>query len=348
MMQDQDKSRTAQQLAEEIDKMILAGKEIMTIGHINPDGDCVCSMLAIYHYYQALGKSVSMVLQDKIPVSLHFLSDAEKIISLADYEKQPDVIVLLDCNSLGRAGDEKLLQLAQNAKVLNIDHHAIGNGEEKLEQAARLVDPTAAATGELLYEYFQMIGGWDSLNSHLKRTLAMDLFTSISSDTGMFRFSNTASKTFHYAGDLLSYGVDMEAVRVHLFENKTRKQLVMQGVALDKLRTVLNGKIAYIVLTLADVAAAGATEEDCANLVYNTMLLDGVKIGMIFEEKSDGWTKVSLRSRKGYNVGKIAANLGGGGHVLAAGCRKQMPIERVVKEFLAEAEAEINTISQEN
>lgn len=98
-------------------------------------------------------------------------------------------------------------------------------------------------------------------------------------------------------------------------------------------------------ITQQDIAAANATEEDCSNLVVNTMLLDGVKIGIIFEEKSDGLVKISLRSRNGYNVGKIAASLGGGGHIMAAGCRKKMPIQQVVTEFLAAAEQEIALVA---
>lgn len=333
--------------AREIDQIILQGKELMVIGHINPDGDCIGSMLAVYHYYRSRGKDLTPVLMDKVPPYLAFLPGADKIVSLADYQGHPDVIILLDCNSLGRAGDDKLSALSEQAQVVNIDHHAMVNPKERLEEGIRLADPEAAATGELLYEYFQMINGWDGLPVVLKETIAEVLFTAMAADTGMFRFNNTSSKTFRYAGDLLDCGINMEPIRIHLFENKTRKQLTMQSVALQKLTTTAGGKLAYIAITQADMEAAGVTEEDCANLVANTMLLDGVKIGMIFEEKSDGVIKVSLRSRNGYNVGKIAAGLGGGGHVLASGCRKIAPIEQVVKEFLAEGEKEIALVEQE-
>lgn len=333
-------------LARDIDRIIISGNEIMVIGHINPDGDCIGSMLAVYHYYKNRGKNLTPVLMDKVPPYLGFLPGVEQIVSLADYEKQPDVIILLDCNSLGRAGDDKLCALAEQAQVVNIDHHAVVNPKEKLEDGIRLADPEAAATGELLYEYFQMINGWDGIPVIQKQRIAEVLFTAIAADTGMFRFNNTSSKTFCYAGDLLDCGVNMEPIRIHLFENKTRKQLTMQSIALQKLTTTADDKLAYIVITQDDMAVAGVTEEDCANLVSNTMLLDGVKIGMIFEEKSDGVIKVSLRSRNGYNVGKIAAGLGGGGHVLAAGCRKIAPIEQVVKEFLTEGEKEIALAEQ--
>lgn len=334
-------------LAREIDRIILAGQEIMVIGHINPDGDCVGSMLAMYHYYGSKGKNVTPVLMDSVPLYLTGLTGAEKIVSLASYQGNPDVIILVDCNSLGRAGDDKLSALSEHAQVLNIDHHAMVNPQERLEEGIRLADPDAAATGELLYEYFQMIGGWETLAAEVKQTVAQVLFTSIAADTGMFRFNNTSSKTFRYGADLLDCGVDMETTRILLFEKKSREQLAMQGMALDQLEIAAGGKIAYIAITQADMARAGVTENNSGNLVGNTMLLDGVKIGMIFQELSDGVVKISLRSRNGYNVGKIAASLGGGGHILAAGCRKIAPMEQVIKEFLAACEQEIALVEQQ-
>lgn len=343
----QDFSEAQVSLAREIDRIITSGNEIMVIGHINPDGDCVGSMLAMYHYYGSKGKNLTPVLMDPVPLYLTGLPGAEQIVSLAAYPGQPDVIILLDCNSLGRAGDDKLCALSEHAQVVNIDHHAMVNPQERLEEGIRLANPDAAATGELLYEYFQIIGGWETLSADLKQRVAQVLFTSIAADTGMFRFNNTSSKTFRYAGDLLDCGVDMETARILLYENKSREQLTMQGMALDKLEVAADGKIAYIAITQADMARAGVTEQNSGNLVGNTMLLGGVKIGMIFQELSDGVVKISLRSRNGYNVGKIAASLGGGGHVLAAGCRKIAPMEQVVKEFLTACEKEIALVEQQ-
>lgn len=334
------------QQAKEIDHIILDGKDIMVIGHLNPDGDCVGSMLAMYHYYGGKGKNLTPVLMDPVPLYLTGLPGADKIVSLEAYTEHPDVIILLDCNSLGRAGDDKLCALSEHAQVVNIDHHAMVNPKERLEEGIRLADPEASATGELLYEYFQMIDGWEPLPADLKQRVAQVLFTSIAADTGMFRFNNTSSKTFRYAGDLLDCGVDIETARILLFEKKSREQLTMQGMALDKLEVAADGKIAYIAVTQADMARAGVTENNSGNLVGNTMLLDGVKIGMIFQELSDGVVKISLRSRNGYNVGKIAASLGGGGHVLAAGCRMIAPMEQVIKEFLTACEKEIALVEQ--
>jgi phosphoesterase RecJ-like protein len=48
----------------------------------------------------------------------------------------------------------------------------------------------------------------------------------------------------------------------------------------------------------------------------------------------NGVVKVGLRCRTGYDVNKIAAIFGGGGHQLAAGCTLEEPLEKVISQVL--------------
>jgi phosphoesterase RecJ-like protein len=48
--------------------------------------------------------------------------------------------------------------------------------------------------------------------------------------------------------------------------------------------------------------------------------IEGVVAGALLTEMGDNRIKVSLRSRPGYNVERVAAHFGGGGHPQAAGC----------------------------
>jgi phosphoesterase RecJ-like protein len=50
-------------------------------------------------------------------------------------------------------------------------------------------------------------------------------------------------------------------------------------------------------------------------------------VGALLRDIGSELTKVSLRSRPGMDVAKVAARLGGGGHINAAGCRIDLPLE---------------------
>ena len=58
-------------------------------------------------------------------------------------------------------------------------------------------------------------------------------------------------------------------------------------------------------------------------------VIDSVDVAFLITEKSPNVCRVSMRS-KGVDVSKIAARLGGGGHIRAAGC--------TLKTTLADAE----------
>jgi phosphoesterase RecJ-like protein len=47
--------------------------------------------------------------------------------------------------------------------------------------------------------------------------------------------------------------------------------------------------------------------------------LRGVRVGLLFHELADGALRLNLRSDGSINVGKLAAEWGGGGHPAAAG-----------------------------
>ena len=92
-----------------------------------------------------------------------------------------------------------------------------------------------------------------------------------------------------------------------------------------------------------------ALPEDIDGIAAATMQLEGVKIGMFFDERAEqGVVKVSMRGRDGYNVGKLAAEFGGGGHYAASGCtipgtlaEVQPQVLAAGKRLLAEMEASL-------
>jgi len=63
----------------------------------------------------------------------------------------------------------------------------------------------------------------------------------------------------------------------------------------------------------------GATRDDVEGIVEYARRLEGIEIAVLLRELPDGRTKVSLRTSGDTDVAAAARELGGGGHVKAAG-----------------------------
>jgi phosphoesterase RecJ-like protein len=111
-------------------------------------------------------------------------------------------------------------------------------------------------------------------------------------------------------------------------------RLVLLGAALRRLTQ--EGHLAWLWVTNQDLERSSAVEEDCEGIVNFAVSIAGVEAAVFLRELPDGRIRVSLRSKGRMNVAAIAERLGGGGHENAAGCTLEGPLQRALKEILAE------------
>jgi phosphoesterase RecJ-like protein len=195
-------------------------------------------------------------------------------------------------------------------EVLTLDHHPpIGAplGEISIR------DPSACATGELVYDLFRLEGTGPTLAE------AEALYVAIVTDTGSFRFANTSERTHIIAADLVRIGVDPEAMYRRLYATYTLEGLALTRRALEALEVHDELPVAWISLSPGDMAITGSTKDDLDAIVEYPRRIQGVEIAVLFRGLPDGRTKVSLRSAGKADVAAIARELGGGGHTKAAG-----------------------------
>lgn len=96
--------------------------------------------------------------------------------------------------------------------------------------------------------------------------------------------------------------------------------LKLWGIALSRLSLNCELNIAYTYLKQADLAVAGASEQEAEDLAGFLSGQSEAAVIVLLKERSDGCVKVSLRSNNDdYDVGRLARLLGGGGHARAAG-----------------------------
>jgi phosphoesterase RecJ-like protein len=306
-------------------------KSFVLTTHINPEGDAIGSEVALAAFLQHIGKTVTIVNSSPTPSNCLFLDLAGDIkIYPEGYDKsildQADVVVIVDVNNwihLGPFGNE----IRKNKKPrICIDHHQGADGD-----FADIVvsDTTAASAGILVYELIKYMKG------EITKGIADAIYTTIITDTGSFRFSNTDRRVFLAAADLCTKGVNPFALHRQIFAKRWGAAR-LAGSALGTLESAAEGRVAWIHVTRSMFESAGAEYEDSDGLLDMVRAIGGIELCLFFKEVPSGKIKVSLRSNGKVDAHAIAARHGGGGHRMAAGLSLDGPMNKAIKTLVSE------------
>lgn len=272
--------------------------------HNSPDGDTLGSACALAYALKKLGKKVSVRCGEIIPKKYGYLFEGLEQDDIAS-----GTTVAVD------VADTKLMpQLWQQAgeKVdLNIDHH-ISN----TRYADRLLlDSDAAAACEIIYEIVKQLG-YEKLPE-----VGAAVYTGISTDTGGFRFSNTTSRTHAIAAEIMANGgVDCAEIDRLMFESKTKSQLAVENYVLSRVKYYFDGRCALLSVPRSIRKKYNCKEDEIDAIASAARSIEGVVVGITIKQKDDGTVKASVRTHEPVDASAICKNLGGGGHVRAAGC----------------------------
>lgn len=277
--------------------------------HVGPDGDALGSMLGLAAAAANAGKEVvaSFGSPYVIPPSLAFLPD-QHLVPPGEFPKEPDVMVVLDVGSAERLG-ELAANASKSKTVVVIDHHVTNEGFGDVP----VIDPTAAATGELVYAILGELG-WA-----ITPEIALCLHTALVTDTGRFQYSNTTPNTLRIAADLVAAGAAPDLVGRHVYEEVPFGFLKAASVALGRARLDAERRTVTSSISHTDLTEAGIDWGDTENLIDWLRLAVEADTAILAKLYADGRVKVSMRSRGDTDVGALAASMGGGGHRLAAG-----------------------------
>lgn len=296
-------------LQQAADLIAQAGR-ILFFLHVSPDGDSIGSTLGMVRALRQAGKEAVIVGVDPVPRIYQFLDGWDRYITpWQQVEGNWDLACFLDCGDLDRVGDA-LPVVAKAKRTLNVDHHATNTGYGQ----DNYLDFGAAAVGEQAYQLLR------AMQLPIDAQTATCLYTSIVADTGSFQYDSTGPSTHRIAAALIEAGARPYEVATHLWENESVAKLSLLARALGTLQLDETGQIAWLHVSQAMLAQAGARDEDVEGIVNYARSLAGVEVGMLFKERADGLIKVGLRSRQRVNVGAVAKAFGGGGHARAAGC----------------------------
>jgi len=318
------RTETLQRIAEEA----RSGQRFLISSHENPEGDALGSILALGLALKGLGKEVLVLNQDPTPEMLSFLPGAEEITHQAPADGRFDVAFALDCGDKTRLGEE-FTKVQKIRKVINIDHHISNSYFGDIN----FVDPAASSTAEIIFDLLRIIP------VAMSPAVAENIYAGILTDTGSFRYSNTSPKTFTVARMCLLAGVEPWKVAEKVYETQPLPRLRLLPLVLKTLEVAENGRVSSVFVTkkmMEETEASVALTEDFINFPRS---LKGVDVALLFREVSPVKYRVSLRSRGGVDVARIAADFKGGGHPNAAGCTVEGTLPEVKAKVLERVQA---------
>ncbi len=305
-----------------LETMIDQAGSIVILGHVNPDGDCVGSCLAVYNYIKEWDsfKTVTVRLE-RAPSKFSYLSGFDAIETEAG-EETYDLCICLDSSDEERLGDFKTC-FDHSAKTICIDHHITNRGYAQ----ENVIEGHASSACEVLY------GQLDE--NKISKHVAECIYTGIIHDTGVLKYSNTSRKTMEIAGKMMEKGIDFGGIIDGSFYKKTYMQSQILGRALLESITFLDGRCIFSVVRKKDMDFYGVDKSDLDGIVDQLRVIDGIECAIFLYETGVHQFKVSLRSNSIVDVSKIAAYFGGGGHIRAAGCTMSGSVHDVVNNLSA-------------
>lgn len=277
--------------------------EYLILTHAYPDGDTLGCAFALCEALLSFGKKAAVRCSGPIPSKYGYMGATGE--GDVDFKKVIAVDVA-DTKLLGKDFEKSYGDRID----LCIDHH----GSNRLYADKTLLDPTAAAACEIILAVIRELG------VNVTKTIANNIFTGLSTDSGCFRYSNVTPRTLRMAADMIEAGAEHTKINTAMFETKTRTYVALERLALESMKMYLDERCAFITITQDMFKESGSDESEVDAIAAIPRQIEGVLVGVTMREKADGTFKVSMRSHEGVDVSAICAMLGGGGHPRAAGC----------------------------
>src|SRR5574344_620899 len=307
----------------QVEELIKTSKKTLLIAHINPDGDALGSMCAMYSaILDKFKKKSDMLIVGHLPNCYKFLPYINEAKYEFDSSLVYDLIITLDVAALDRLSNAKILFDKAKTKI-NIDHHKTNNNFGDFN----FVNANASSTGEVLFNIFEE----NSWNISLKTANA--LYAAILTDTGGFRYENTSEKVFQSVSKLVKLGVNPNEIYKNCYELKSKNFVMFQNYCVNKAQFSKDDKIAYTTVYKRDLEKFSAEEDFTEGLVETLRAIETTDISFLVKEIDSKTSKISMRSKKS-DVAQICSTFGGGGHTFAAGCTVKANVENSIKKVL--------------
>ena len=315
-------------MSSRIDDILKGLKSAAIAGHVNPDGDCLGSCCGLYSYIkdQYPEMKTDLYLEEYKP-AFRYLRGTESAKNTYDGEKY-DVVFLLDSSAVNRIGvSDELLHAGK--KSICIDHHISNTGFAD----ENIIVPDASSASEVLYTLLDP--------ARISMETAEAIYTGIMQDTGLFQYKATSPLTMRIAAEMMEKDIPFTSIIQNTFFSRTYGEARALGLVLNRMELLSGGKCAYSYITQEEMEQYGINKASLDGISSQMNQTEEAEMSVFVYPSEDHGCKVSMRSTASANVSRICSKLGGGGHVLAAGCMLSVPVEKAKEILLPAVEGEL-------
>lgn len=300
-----------------LEELLQKASTVAISGHIRPDGDCVGSVMAVYQYIKKNLPGIDVKVFLETPSSVFdCIKGIQDIDSTMETGEEFDVFIALDCSG-DRLGNAEPIFKSAKTKI-NIDHHISNHGCGDIN----FVVPDASSTCEVVYDLLD--------SQKLDEEIAKALYIGIIHDTGVFKYSNTSSKTLKTAAELIGFGFDFTKIIDETFYEKTYLQTLVCGKAVSESVRFMDEKCIFSVVDKEMMDFYKVGPKDLDGVINQLRTIKGIECAIFMYQTGSMEYKVSMRSNNYVNVSSIASFFGGGGHIRAAGCTMRGTVHDVI------------------
>lgn len=297
-----------------IDKL-KAAKSVAIVGHKNPDGDALGSVLALSRLIELnFGVLPVCIYDGNIPETLSDvpLRPRMRYFGHLTITKPFDVVILVDYGTMRHL--EFASSVIQNAGfVIEFDHHK----NDAPVAGLCIDDETADATAIIVYETMRKLD-W-KYDADVLNLLALGIVT----DTGYFKFSRSG-RALRIMADMIEEGVRIRDV-YDMLNNQPKKAIEVEARVASTAEFFYRNRLAVATIVNKDYRNLDGRGENVLDILAR---IKGVEYIALLKQQKDNQIGVSLRGR-GKPVNHIAEALGGGGHIYAAGAVLRDTLENV-------------------
>ena len=291
-----------------IKRKISKANNFLLVCHKKPDIDTLGSTLAFSLYLTELKKNFKIFCIDEIIEDFKFLTNVDLISNDQNILKEDfDLIICFDIADLHMIGLDLNNFIFDINKIVNIDHHS----SNTYYGCLNLVNCDASSTTIVVYDYLKTVG------FNITPFQASCLLSGIYSDTGSFKHSNTNSKSYEVAFELLNLGASLSNLNRKKKKDKNVFSLwskVFDSTFLSKSNVLIS------LVRQTDFINTETTIDDLSGIVEYLNMVPNVNYSLLLVEMENGLLKGSLRTKNdNIDLSKIAKKLGGGGHKGASG-----------------------------
>ena len=318
---------------EQVLALIGDGERFLLVTHENPDGDALGSLVAMHGLLRELGKdSLMFIAAGEFPLPFEYrFFDLDGMVEDVPADVAERTVIFLDCGNIDR---NPAAVLRDGVHLINVDHHHDNTHFGTVNH----VLPEASCTAEIVWDLMH------GLHVRPSPAVADALYVGLVTDTGRFMYENTGPRAHAMAAELITAGVDVQAIYRRLYEEMPYAKLMLLARALEHVRRYDEGQLTLTWLSAEDYEATGAEESYSEGFIDHLRSVRGTRVAALVRELTGperrSARKVSLRSTDGaVDVSAIARAQGGGGHPRAAGFSTELDLEAIAT-FLRGAVAE--------